>query len=315
MKNQEKTPPINHPMDNHTMPLTTTYTALPNTLYQHIQPTPVTSPTLTLYNTSLAKTLGLTIPKKEANDLLSGKKIITNSTPIAQAYAGYQFGHFVPQLGDGRAILLGEIITPDNKRMDIQLKGSGKTTYSRQGDGRSPLGAVIREYLVSEAMHALGIPTTRSLAIVSTGETVQRQVEEPGGILTRVASSHIRIGTFNFLAARNDTESLEKLTEYTINRHYPTLKNAPNQALALLEAILNKQASLIAKWMHVGFIHGVMNTDNTTLSGETIDYGPCAFMEAYHPDTVFSSIDHHGRYAYKNQPGIVCWNLERLTNY
>ena len=229
------------------------------------------------------------------------------------AYAGHQFGHFVPQLGDGRAILLGEIINNDGRRFDIQLKGSGQTRYSRGGDGRAPLGPVIREYIISEAMHALDIPTTRSLAIVATGEMVSRETLLPGGILTRIASSHLRVGTFEYFAAFKDLKNLKLLTDYAINRHFPNIKNDDDfRYQKFLKLVCENQASLIAKWMHVGFIHGVMNTDNTSISGETIDYGPCAFMDNYDPNTVFSSIDHHGRYAYGNQPNIAQWNIACL---
>jgi serine/tyrosine/threonine adenylyltransferase len=230
------------------------------------------------------------------------------------AYAGYQFGHFVPQLGDGRAVLLGELIGRDGKRRDLQLKGAGRTPFSRRGDGRAALGPVLREYIISEAMHALGIPTTRSLAAVITGEPVFRETVLPGAVLARVAASHLRIGTFEYFAARGDGEALQILVDYAINRHYPTLQASSTPALALLEAVCESQAALVARWMQVGFIHGVMNTDNMTISGETLDYGPCAFMDTYDPLTVFSSIDHHGRYAFDNQPRIAHWNLARFAD-
>jgi uncharacterized protein YdiU (UPF0061 family) len=236
-----------------------------------------------------------------------------NADPIAMAYAGHQFGHFVPQLGDGRAILLGEVIDADGVRRDIQLKGSGPTPFSRRGDGRAALGPVLREYIVSEAMAALGIPTTRSLAAVMTGESVQRETLLPGAVLTRVASSHIRVGTFQYFAARDDTEGVQRLADHVIDRHYPHLAGAERPYHALLEAVIARQAELVARWLLVGFIHGVMNTDNTSISGETIDYGPCAFMDHYDPAKVFSSIDEMGRYAYANQPRIALWNLTRLA--
>ena len=229
------------------------------------------------------------------------------------AYAGHQFGHFVRQLGDGRAILLGEVLAPTGDRYDIQLKGAGQTPFSRRGDGRAALGPVLREYIVSEAMHALGVPTTRSLAVVTTGEPVYREGVLPGAILTRVAASHIRVGTFQFFAARSDIEAITKLADHVIERHYPETRHANHPTLALLEAVVERQAFLVARWLQIGFIHGVMNTDNTAISGETIDYGPCAFMDAYHPEMVFSSIDHDGRYAFANQPKIAQWNLSRLA--
>ena len=234
------------------------------------------------------------------------------SEPIAQAYAGHQFGYFT-MLGDGRAILIGEHLTKNNQRVDIQFKGSGITPYSRNADGRAALGPMLREYIISEAMHGLKIPTSRSLAVVATGEKVMRETSLPGAILTRVASSHIRVGTFQYTAMRNDTKILKELLTYTIKRHYPELQNNKNPALALLEVVIKKQMELVMNWMRVGFIHGVMNTDNMTISGETIDYGPCAFMDIYDPKTVFSSIDHHGRYAYGNQPDITNWNLLRFA--
>ena len=244
--------------------------------------------------------------------MFAGNLLPQGSESIAQAYAGHQFGHFT-MLGDGRAIVIGEHLTPDNKRFDIQFKGSGRTPYARGADGRAALGPMLREYIISEAMHALGIPTTRSLAVVTTGENVIRETPLPGAILTRVAASHIRVGTFQYVAMRGDLQTQKDLVAYTIDRHYPNLKNTKNPALSLLKAVMEKQTKLITNWMRVGFIHGVMNTDNMTISGETIDYGPCAFMDTYNTKTVFSSIDHHGRYAYCNQPAITQWNLSRFA--
>ncbi|HYD83186.1 MAG TPA: YdiU family protein, partial [Opitutus sp.] len=245
-------------------------------------------------------------------EIFAGNRLPPGAAPLAQAYAGHQYGHFTT-LGDGRAILLGEQITPRGERFDIQLKGSGPTPYSRRGDGRAALGPMLREYIVSEAMHALGIPTTRSLAVAATGEEVLRERRLPGAVLTRVAASHIRVGTFEWAAATRDEAAFRALVDYTLQRHYPQLRGAANPARALLDAVIERQAALIAQWMLVGFVHGVMNTDNMALSGETIDYGPCAFMDAYDPATVFSSIDRHGRYAYGNQPAIAQWNLTRLA--
>ena len=292
-----------------------TYSKLPDIFFNRINPVAVKKPSLIQFNKSLAKKIGLNLEKNETlmSEIFSGNKILEGSDPIALVYAGHQFGHFVPQLGDGRAILLGEIINNDGHRFDMQLKGSGQTCYSRGGDGRAPLGPVIREYIISEAMHALNIPTTRSLAIIATGEMVSRETLLPGGILTRIASSHLRIGTFEYFAAFKDLENLKLLTDYAINRHFPSIKNDGELRYQnFLKLISERQASLIAKWMHIGFIHGVMNTDNATISGETIDYGPCAFMDNYDPNTVFSSIDHHGRYAYGNQPNIGQWNIACL---
>lgn len=291
------------------------YARLPEILYTRLNPVPVQEPNLAIFNHALAELLGLnrqTLDGSEGALLFAGNQIPEGADPIAQAYAGHQFGYFT-MLGDGRAILLGEHLTPDSKRVDIQLKGSGQTPFSRRGDGRAALGPMLREYIMSEAMHALGIPTTRSLAVVTTGEPVSRETTLPGAILTRVAASHIRVGTFQYVAARDDLEELRTLADYTIQRHYPNLMEADNPYLALLEAVMEQQASLVAKWQLAGFIHGVMNTDNMTLSGETIDYGPCAFMDTYDPATVFSSIDQQGRYAYANQPPIAQWNLARLT--
>jgi uncharacterized protein YdiU (UPF0061 family) len=291
------------------------YSRLPARFYARLAPTPVTAPRLIAFNRPLAAELGLDAEKIEpqAAALFSGNALAADSEPIAQAYAGHQFGGFVPQLGDGRAILLGEVIDRAGRRRDIQLKGSGPTPFSRNGDGRAALGPVLREYLVSEAMHALGIPTTRSLAAVETGEKVYREEALPGAVLTRVAASHIRVGTFQYYAARRDEEALRLLAQHAIARHYPELATAERPALALLAAAGERQAALIAHWMRVGFIHGVMNTDNTAISGETIDYGPCAFMDAYDPARVFSSIDRGGRYAYANQPRIAQWNLARFA--
>jgi uncharacterized protein YdiU (UPF0061 family) len=291
------------------------YATLPERFYAALAPTPVKAPRLLAFNRPLAGELGLDadILAPHAAEIFSGNRVPAGAMPLALAYAGHQFGHFVPQLGDGRAILLGEVTDRNGVRRDVQLKGSGRTPFSRSGDGRAALGPVLREYLVSEAMHALGIPTTRSLAAVLTGEAVYRDDVLPGAVLTRVAASHVRVGTFQYFAARGDTEGVKALTDWVIARHYPEAAQAENPALALLAEVGERQAALVAKWMMVGFIHGVMNTDNMAISGETIDYGPCAFMDAYHPETVFSSIDHQGRYAYANQPGIAQWNLTRLA--
>lgn len=291
------------------------YARLPETFFSRLEPPPVRSPKLAVLNDRLAASLGLNAEALRGNDgvaVFAGNRIPEGAAPLAQAYAGHQFGHFT-MLGDGRALLLGEQITPDNTRVDIQLKGSGRTPYSRGGDGRAALGPMLREYIISEAMHALGIPTTRSLAVVTTGEEIFRETELPGAILTRVAASHIRVGTFQYAANWGTVEELRTLADYTIQRHYPEAGAAENRYLALLQKVIKRQAALIAKWQLVGFIHGVMNTDNMALSGETIDYGPCAFMDAYDPATVFSSIDVHGRYAYGNQPSIAAWNLARLA--
>ena len=292
-----------------------TYAKLPEILATKLVPVPVKKPKLIIFNNRLAKDLGLdvnSVTEDDLTNLFSGNKLPAGSEPLAQAYCGHQFGHFV-MLGDGRAIVLGEHLTPSGKRIDIQFKGSGRTPYSRSGDGRAALGPMLREYIISEAMHGLNIPTTRSLAVVATGEMVQREVALQGAVLTRVASSHLRVGTFQYLAARQDIKSLKELVSYTIKRHYPEFINSKNQALELLRIVIKKQAYLIAEWMRVSFIHGVMNTDNMTISGETIDYGPCAFMDYYDPKTVFSSIDLHGRYAFGNQPNIAEWNLARFA--
>jgi serine/tyrosine/threonine adenylyltransferase len=301
--------PVHFPFDN-------SYARLPARLYARLDPRSVAAPRLVRVNTGLADSLGLDpveLASREGVEILAGNRIPDGATPIALAYAGHQFGHFVPQLGDGRAILLGEIVAPDGVRRDIQLKGSGRTPFSRDGDGRAALGPVLREYIVSEAMAALGVPTTRSLAAVTTGEPVRRETLLPGAVLTRVAASHIRIGTFQYLAARGDAETLRLLADHVIARHYPEADTAEQRYRAMLGTMIARQADLIARWMLIGFIHGVMNTDNISVAGETIDYGPCAFMDAYDPATVFSSIDHAGRYAYGNQPSIALWNLTRFA--
>ena len=295
--------------------LENSYMSLPSVFYTKQFPSYVPEPKIVVLNKSLARNLGLSLDELESDDIaaiFSGNKLIEGSIPIAQAYAGHQFGHFT-MLGDGRAVLLGEHITIEGEKVDIQLKGSGITPYSRGGDGKAALGPMIREYIISEAMYALGIPTTRSLSVVTTGESIAREKIEIGAILTRVASSHIRIGTFQYAARFASYEDLKSLADYTIKRHYPEGMNKENPYLFLLEEVIKKQASLIAKWLQVGFIHGVMNTDNVTISGETIDYGPCAFMDTYDPKTVFSSIDYQGRYAYGNQPYIIAWNLARFA--
>jgi uncharacterized protein YdiU (UPF0061 family) len=277
----------------------------------------VARPTLVKFNRELAQELGLdadALDSEEGARIFAGNETPEGAAPLAQAYAGYQFGGFVPQLGDGRALLLGEVIDRNGRRRDIQLKGSGPTPFSRAGDGRAALGPVLREYLIGEAMHALGIPTTRALAAVLTGEPVFREAALPGAVLTRVASSHIRVGTFEFFAARGEQAKVRRLADYVIDRHYPELKADANPYLRLLDRVRDKQAALVARWMQVGFIHGVMNTDNMAISGETIDYGPCAFMDHYDPATVFSSIDTQGRYAYANQPRIAQWNLARFAD-
>jgi uncharacterized protein YdiU (UPF0061 family) len=284
--------------------------------YVRWQPSPVPAARLLYLNRPLAHQLGLdahALAGPAGAALFAGHALPPGAEPIAQAYAGHQFGQFSPQLGDGRALLLGEVIDRDGVRRDIAFKGSGRTPFSRGGDGKAAVGPMLREVLIGEAMHALGIPTTRALAVAATGEPVYRDRVLPGAVLTRVAASHLRVGTFQYFAARGDVDALRRLLAYAISRHDPTLADAPQPALELLRAVMQRQARLIAQWMNVGFIHGVMNTDNMTISGETIDYGPCAFMEAYDPQTVFSSIDHHGRYAYGNQPRIAQWNLARLA--
>jgi len=293
------------------------YSRLPGSFFVRLPPVPVRKPHLVLLNRPLCAELGLDAEALETEEgvaQLSGNRVPGGAEPLAQAYSGHQFGNFT-RLGDGRAILLGEQLAPDGRRHDIQLKGSGPTPFSRGGDGRAALGPMLREYIISEAMHALGIPTTRSLAVVTTGEAVFRETPTPlrGAILTRVAASHIRVGTFQELASSDDREGLRLLADYTIRRHFPECAGAGNRALALLHGVMERQAALVAQWLHAGFIHGVMNTDNMALSGETIDYGPCAFMDAYEPEAVFSSIDRTGRYAFGNQPAIAQWNLARFA--
>lgn len=291
------------------------YAHLPETFFTSLSPTPVHSPKLIILNQQLATSLGLNIEMLQSDEgvaELAGNERPKGAAPLAQAYAGHQFGHFT-MLGDGRAILIGEQITPFGERFDIQLKGSGKTPYSRGGDGRAALGPMLREYIISEAMHALNIPTTRSLAVVTTGDSIIRETKLQGAILTRVAASHLRVGTFQYAANWGTKEELQMLADYAINRHFPEIETVENRYLLLLEEVMKRQAALIAKWQLVGFIHGVMNTDNMTISGETIDYGPCAFMDTYDPATVFSSIDRHGRYAFGNQPYIAGWNLARFA--
>jgi serine/tyrosine/threonine adenylyltransferase len=293
-----------------------TYARLPERFYARVNPAPVARPRLVKLNRPLARELGLdadALETPEGAAAFAGSVVPEGAEPIAQAYAGHQFGGFVPQLGDGRAVLLGEVIDQAGVRRDIQLKGSGRTPFSRMGDGRAAIGPVLREYVVSEAMAAMGIPTTRALAAVTTGEPVYRETALPGAVVTRVASSHIRVGTFQYFAARQDTEAIRILADYVIARHYPEAHAAERPHLALFDAVIARQAELVAAWMGVGFIHGVMNTDNTSIAGETIDYGPCAFMDSYHPQTVFSSIDQMGRYAFANQPGIAQWNLARFA--
>lgn len=303
---------------HHVMPgwnFDNSYARLPKEMYSSLSPTPVKAPKLVLCNIRLAKELGLNqegLTSLDGVQELSGNKIPDGAKPLAQAYAGHQFGHFT-MLGDGRAILLGEQLTQDGKRYDIQLKGSGRTPFSRGGDGRAALGPMLREYIISEAMYGLGIPTTRSLAVVATGEMVYRDTLLTGAVLTRVAASHIRVGTFQYAAASQKAELLNALVDYTLRRHFPGFEEAENKALYLLQEVVKRQASLIAKWQLVGFIHGVMNTDNMALSGESIDFGPCAFMDVYDEDTVFSSIDREGRYAYGNQPKMAAWNLARFA--
>jgi serine/tyrosine/threonine adenylyltransferase len=298
------------------IPFDNSYVRLPARLHARLDPTPVAAPRLVRVNAALAKTLGLDpddLASPEGVEILSGNRVPDGADPIALAYAGHQFGHFVPQLGDGRAILLGEIVGTDGTRHDIQLKGSGRTPFSRDGDGRAALGPVLREYIVSEAMAALGVPTTRALAAVMTGQSVRRETMLPGAVLTRVAASHIRVGTFQYVARHGDAETLRLLADHVIARHYPLAATAEHPYRALLDGVVERQADLVAHWLLIGFIHGVMNTDNTSITGETIDYGPCAFMDAYDPATVFSSIDHAGRYAYGNQPRIAQWNLARFA--
>lgn len=292
------------------------YARLPDAFFAPIEPTPVSAPVMIRLNRELAAELGIddaALDSPEGLAILSGNQLADGSEPLAMAYSGHQFGGFSPQLGDGRAILLGEVVRHDGVRHDIQLKGSGPTPFSRRGDGRSALGPVLREYIVSEAMAALGVPTTRALAAVASGDNVRREGLLPGGVFTRVAQSHIRIGTFQWFSARQDHDNLKVLADYTIQRHYPDAQHADNPYRALLDGVIERQAKLIAHWMQFGFIHGVMNTDNMTVSGETIDYGPCAFMDTYHPAKTFSSIDGRGRYAFANQGSIGHWNLTRFA--
>jgi uncharacterized protein YdiU (UPF0061 family) len=293
-----------------------TYARLPEHFYARLEPTPVAVPRLVKLNVALAWELGLdadALVSELGVEILAGNRVAEGAEPVAMVYAGHQFGHFVAQLGDGRANLLGEVAGRNGARYDIQLKGSGRTPFSRGGDGRAALGPVLREYIVSEAMAVLGVPTTRALAAVTTGEWVLRETSLPGAVLTRVAASHLRVGTFQYFAARGDTDGVRTLADYAIARHYPQARQAAQPYRALLDGVVARQSQLIAQWMLLGFIHGVMNTDNTSISGETIDYGPCAFMEAYDPATVFSSIDHGGRYAYGNQSSAALWNLARLA--
>lgn len=292
------------------------YARLPDRFYARIAPTPVVAPVLIKLNEKLAEELGLKaelLESPEGIEVLAGNRVATGSKPLAMAYAGHQFGNFVRQLGDGRANLLGEVIGRNGARYDLQLKGAGRTPFSRNGDGRAALGPVLREYVVSEAMAAMGIPTTRALAAISTGQAVFRETPLPGAVLTRVAESHLRVGTFQYFFAQGDVEAVRILADYAIKRHYPSAADAPKRYRAFLEGVIERQAKLVAQWMLIGFIHGVMNTDNTSISGETIDYGPCAFMEAYDPRSVFSSIDRQGRYAFSNQPHAMHWNLARLA--
>jgi uncharacterized protein YdiU (UPF0061 family) len=297
-------------------PFDNSYARLPERLFARLPPTPVAAPRLIRLNEALGRHLRLDPDKlasPEGVAVLAGNRVPQSGEPLAMAYAGHQFGAFVPQLGDGRALLLGEVVDLYGVRRDVQLKGSGPTPFSRNGDGRAALGPVLREYIISEAMHALGIPTTRSLAVVTTGQTVRREMPLPGAVLTRVASSHVRVGTFQFFAARGDVDAVRQLADYIIARHYPEAAGTENRYRTLLELVVARQAELIAKWLLVGFIHGVMNTDNMSIAGETIDYGPCAFMDVYDPATVYSSIDSLGRYAYANQPRIAQWNLARFA--
>jgi uncharacterized protein YdiU (UPF0061 family) len=308
------TPPF--AADSTMFPFDNTYARLPDRFYARVAPAKVRAPRMVKLNVALAERLGADVARlgsSEGAEVLAGNAVPAGAEPIAMAYAGHQFGAFVPQLGDGRAILLGEVVGTDGRRRDVQLKGAGRTPFSRGGDGRAALGPVLREYVVSEAMAALGIPTTRALAAVTTGEPVAREEVLPGAVLTRVAASHVRVGTFQYFAVRRDKEALEILTAHALGRHYPEASRADNQALALLDRVVHAQANLVAEWLGVGFVHGVMNTDNTSISGETIDYGPCAFLDETDPNKRFSSIDHGGRYAFGNQPRIAQWNLLRLA--
>ncbi len=294
------------------MKLSNSYIGLPEEFYQVVNPTPVKNPRTLIFNEDLADSLGIKLKDEEVSNFFSGNGLPKDSVPIALNYAGHQFGNFVQQLGDGRAVLLGEINTKDGT-YDLQLKGSGKTMFSRQGDGRSALGPVIREYILSEAMHYLGVPTSRGLAAIATGEDVVRETFEPGGVLTRIAKSHLRVGTFEYFASRQQLNDVKMLADFAIQRHYPEIRETEKHYLELLKRVASNQSKLVSKWMSVGFVHGVMNTDNFTISGETIDYGPCAFLDEYHPGKVFSSIDQNGRYAFGNQPSIASWNLASLA--
>ncbi len=301
-------PGLNWKFDN-------SYARLPEVFFTRLEPMPAKEPKLALFNHNLASAIGLDakdIPEHKLAEQFVGNNLPKGATPIAQAYAGHQFGSFT-MLGDGRALILGEHIAPDGRRYDIQFKGSGRTPYSRGGDGRAAIGPMLREYIISEAMDALGVPTTRSLAVVTTGEPVYRENILQGAVLTRVALSHLRVGTFEYAASRQDLQSLSNLVDYAVERHYPNFKSKENSALLLLKLVIEVQADLVVNWLRVGFIHGVMNTDNMTISGETIDYGPCAFMDSYDPLTTFSSIDHGRRYAFGNQPIIAQWNLARFA--
>lgn len=288
------------------------YQLLPEHFYAKVEPTPVKNPACVVFNDDLAAELGLPDDSKQHPELWSGNELPDGADPIAQAYAGHQFGQFT-MLGDGRAVLLGEQVTNKGRRFDIQLKGAGRTPFSRRGDGRAGLAPMLREYMISESMYGLGIPTNRTLAVTTTGEHIQREIEIPGAVLTRVSSSHLRVGTFQYAAGLGDVDALRLLADYAIQRHYPEVAGEENRYAAFYEKVVEKQAALIAQWQLTGFIHGVMNTDNMAISGETFDYGPCAFMDVYHPETVFSSIDTQGRYAYQNQPPIAQWNLARLA--
>lgn len=308
---------INDPCDSAAAPwrFDNSYILLPKALYHEALPAKPPSPQLAIFNYKLAEELGFNFSQRDEAlilDVFSGRHLPKDAAPIAQAYCGHQFGHF-NKLGDGRAILIGEHVTPKNERVDIQLKGGGLTAFSRSGDGSAALGPMLREYLISEALHALSIPTTRSLCVIATGAPVYREKILDGAVLTRIASSHIRVGTFEYAAALRDRDLLRQLADYTIARHYPQAAHSENPYASLLIQAIERQASLIASWMHIGFIHGVMNTDNMAISGETLDYGPCAFLDSYRPSTVFSSIDRHGRYAYQNQPAIAQWNLARFA--
>ncbi|MFO7858384.1 MAG: YdiU family protein, partial [Ectothiorhodospiraceae bacterium] len=296
------------------LPFDNSYARLPERFYQHCRPTVPSAPQLLAFNGELAGELGLgALDEATAEQVLSGATVPASAEPLAMAYAGHQFGNFVPQLGDGRAILLGEVVDRNGVRRDIHLKGAGRTPFSRHGDGLCPIGPALREYLVSEAMHALGVPSSRALALVATGDTVLRETPQPGAVIARVAAGHVRVGTLQYFAARSDVDAVATLADYVLDRHYPALRDRENPYRELLEAVAQRQAALVADWMNLGFIHGVMNTDNMSLAGETLDYGPCAFMDTYHPGTVFSFVDEGGRYAYANQPRMARWNLTRFA--